>query len=208
LRYEDGVDSAVKGEFDNARAAFLSLQPEWPEYFSAKYCIRVLDDVANGCLDPVSAKSLFEALRLSGRDNDHLMALMPLSQVLRAHANYAPAHLARGLIRVRLGEYKNAYSCFQMAVQHDPQSAEAHSSLGSSLLSRGNTSLAIAEFQQALARDSDCASAHGGLAMCYSQSNLRLAVHHRNRAIDLGHVVHVNCLDRISRLGPPSVPDS
>ena len=70
----------------------------------------------------------------------------------------------QGLLLKGLGNFDEAISCFQKAIQQDPQDVEAYFELGHCFLSKGDSPKAIRCFQQALQLDPDNINILYGLA--------------------------------------------
>ncbi len=79
------------------------------------------------------------------------VALDELKQALLADPNFAPAHNLRGLIYMRLNDYRLAEDSFRRAVSLDPQDANVVHNLGWMLCQQGRYPESVQTFAQALA---------------------------------------------------------
>ncbi len=120
---------------------------------------------------------------------DHLETLVQLSDLLLAEGETDEAlelcqrgsarhpkdiranklYFTQGLIRLRRGQYHQARTDFERALDLDPSSAEAWNNLGNALLALGQTAQAQRALEAAVNADSNLADAHYNLGSLFLQ---------------------------------------
>ncbi len=84
------------------------------------------------------------------------------------------------------GEYDAAAAAYRLAVQLDPEFADAHCNLGTLLYNKGERELARAHYQRALEADGNHLEAHFNLANLWEEIGRdQAALHHYRRAVEL-----------------------
>lgn len=171
--YNLGLAQAAAGRFEDAAATYqwaLELRPDYPE---VHYCL------GNALLRlgriGGAVRHYEKALRLRP---DYIEArvnlagaLQSLGEVERANAHLAEAFeiaLRSGAAFRAQGDIRRAAEVHRLAVQIDPNSAEARYRLGRDLLELGRRSEAAQEFREALHIDPDHRAARAGLAATIS----------------------------------------
>lgn len=79
------------------------------------------------------------------------IALQELAVAVQADDSYAPAYNVRGLVRMTLGEDKQAETDFLRSLKLEPANAGAHNNYGWFLCQRGRPKDSIPQFMSALA---------------------------------------------------------
>jgi tetratricopeptide (TPR) repeat protein len=102
-----------------------------------------------------------------------------------AAPNYT-SHYNLGVTLMDKGDYAEAISEFQKALQLRPDSAAAHNNLGISLYGQGEIQKAVNEYKAALMLKPDHVKAHMNLAMAfYQQGDLEASISHLRDALRL-----------------------
>ncbi len=95
-------------------------------------------------------------------------------------------HYNLGVTLMDKGDYAEAISEFQKALQLRPDSAAAHNNLGISLYGQGEIQKAVNEYKAALMLKPDHVNAHMNLAMAfYQQGDLEASISHLRDALRL-----------------------
>ena len=104
--------------------------------------------------------------------------------VRNPHSSMACNNL--GAVLIGKGKVDEAITCFQKALQIEPENAEAHDNLGLALLQKGQVDPAIIQFQKSLEINPDNAIAHGNLGSALLQNGrLDEAITHFQRVAQI-----------------------
>lgn len=85
-----------------------------------------------------------------------------LRQAIVADPNYAPAYYTRGLIHLRIYDFRAAIEDFNTAIRLNPTFSLAYSARGKTYFEGGQFAEALADFEQALSIDPTLTAAHLG----------------------------------------------
>jgi tetratricopeptide (TPR) repeat protein len=169
-RYSDAIAAVQDGLAANPNSYALHLrlgaaQLAAGHYAEAEKVFR--DLVSAGDPLPTGYVGLAQVLLRTGRADEAAAELTSAQQKLGP--NFLISYF-RGLAFDRMGKPEEALTSFQDALKLDPNSAEAHLSLGKAEMSAGRLDAAIAELQEALGLSPNNNQARRLLSQAYSRA--------------------------------------
>lgn len=108
-------------------------------------------------------QALVKAAAAKCETGDYLHAIADCNQALSMGA-YAPAYYQRGLVRQKIGQYKEALADYNVAIRIDPKHTLAHVNRGWCRRKLGDVPGSIQDFTQAIFIDPTCSQAFSNRA--------------------------------------------
>lgn len=91
-------------------------------------------------------------------------------EALKSDANFAPAYLSLGKVKIRQRNFTGAKSYIEKSLTLDPNNYLAHAYLGIILLAEGNKDAAVESYKKAIAAKPEVARNYSALGAIYSNS--------------------------------------
>ncbi|MCU1322266.1 MAG: Tetratricopeptide 2 repeat protein [Acidobacteriaceae bacterium] len=215
ILYQYGLLEAQSGKREEALVQLqkaLEINPDLPEGYFNLANLLVQTGKAQEA-EPLLARALIvdpydaAAYDLSGQvramKQDTVAALYNFQKAVHLRPGYPPYLYDHALALVQAGQYDEAKTQVQAAIQADPSYAEAREVLGALYVREKRPELAISEYRQAIAIRPGMMRVHLNLGLLlYSQGNRTEAIEHlRIAATDSNPVVAGQASQALQRLG-------
>ncbi len=163
--YSRGVASGVKGDHDNAIAAYsdaIRFDPKFPiaynnrgvAYFKKGDNDHAIADYTEAIrLNPKVAAAYVNRGRAYGAKGDHDRAIADYAKAIRLDDKYAAAYNYRGLAYGAKGDNDRALADYSKAIRFDPKLANAFENRGRAYRAKGNGDRASRDFEEAIRLD-------------------------------------------------------
>ena len=185
-QYRAALRFGSAGDFARARQELNAVLRADPTHTSARFRLRLLDDVDARIIPAGAAVHLFRANRLVEDGGRHEDVIAEIDAGIRLSPRYHEAHRLRGRARVDVGDYRGAIEDYTRAIALDSTNTSAHLNRATAFFHAGDIARSLGDFAEAIRREPSNLEAYTTRGVVYAMhDSLPQAMADFERAIQL-----------------------
>ncbi|HEY6626494.1 MAG TPA: tetratricopeptide repeat protein [Ignavibacteriaceae bacterium] len=164
--FNDGLQQAVKGEFEKAKEEFNKALKIDSMYSQAELGLKTIKDVFKKKIMRETGIHIFKGVYYDEQGKFE-QAISEYVKAIEVNPNYEVAYNNRGMSYYNQGEYERAISDYTKAIGLNPKYADAYNNRGIVYYEQGQNNQAISDYTMAIELNASYAKAYHNRGLLY-----------------------------------------